>query len=118
MLSEIWDPGWTATVDGVDARVYRTNFMFRGVVVDAGVHEIVLRFPANDVKWTLAFYLIPLAGFGGLAVAWLWTRRRPPPALPAAWPERPTPTRTGHRPRFSDGSDLPPWSGESRSQPG
>ncbi len=44
MLSEIWDPGWQATVDGERARVYRADYMFRGILVDAGEHEIVGEF--------------------------------------------------------------------------
>jgi hypothetical protein len=63
MLSEVWDPGWTATVDGEKARVYRADFLFRGVLVGPGEHEVVLRYSATDVKRTLAFYLIPLAAF-------------------------------------------------------
>jgi hypothetical protein len=70
VVSEIWDPGWTATVDGEEARVYRADFMFRSVVVDAGEHEIVLRFPATTVQRTLLFYLIPLAAFGVLGIAY------------------------------------------------
>jgi uncharacterized membrane protein YfhO len=70
VMSEIWDPGWTATVDGEKARVYRADFMFRGVVVDAGEHEIVLRFPATTVQRTLLFYLIPISAFGVLGIAY------------------------------------------------
>ena len=68
ILSEIWDPGWTATVDGQGAQIYRADFMFRGVVVDTGEHEIVLRYPATKVKQTLLFYLIPLLAFGLLGI--------------------------------------------------
>jgi hypothetical protein len=68
ILSEVWDPGWTATVDGEKARVYRADFLFRGVLVGPGEHEIVLRYPATDVKRTLAFYLIPLAAFALLGL--------------------------------------------------
>ena len=74
ILSDIWDPGWTATVDGQGAQIYRADFMFRGVVVDAGEHEIVLRYPATKVKQTLLFYLIPLLAFGLLGI--IATRNR------------------------------------------
>ena len=112
VLSEIWDPGWTATVDGENARVYRTNFLFRGVVVDAGVHEIVLRFPADDVKWTLLFYLIPLASFGVVGLAWLQARRRPAPGPTANWPARPGVSRARNRRQTDEGSNDVPGIGE------
>ena len=90
ILSEIWDPGWTATVDGNETKIYRADFMFRGVVVDAGEHEIVLRYPATKVKQTLLFYLIPLIAFGLLGIVALRDRRRWELSPPESW-DRPEP---------------------------
>src|SRR4029078_11634450 len=75
ILSETWDPGWTVTVDGNAAQVYRGAFLFRAVVVDAGEHEVVLRYPATKVKQTLPFYLIPLIAFGLLGIVALRAHR-------------------------------------------
>ena len=44
VLSEAWDPGWSATVDGVPAAVLQTNHVFRGVPVLAGSHIVELRY--------------------------------------------------------------------------
>ena len=41
-LSDTYAPGWKATVDGIPTPVYRTNFIFRGVVVSSGIHTITL----------------------------------------------------------------------------
>lgn len=44
MLSEIWDPGWSATVDGGAVATYRANFLFLALPVSEGEHSIVLRY--------------------------------------------------------------------------
>jgi hypothetical protein len=77
VLSEIWDSDWTATVDGQDARVYRSNYMFRGVLVEPGTHEIVLRYPVTTIRQTAWLYLIPTAAFALLGLARATTRMRP-----------------------------------------
>ena len=73
VLSEIWDPGWTATVDGKKAEILKANAVFRGLVVTSGTHDIVLKYPATNVKRSLLFYLVPLAGLAAIPVL----RRRP-----------------------------------------
>jgi uncharacterized membrane protein YfhO len=40
ILAETYYPGWTATVDGKPARVYEVWGALRGVVVEAGEHEV------------------------------------------------------------------------------
>lgn len=43
-LSDSYYPGWTATVNGVDAHIYRANYNFRGVLVPSGISDIVFRY--------------------------------------------------------------------------
>lgn len=73
VLSEIWDPGWSATVDGEEVDVLRVNHTLRGVVVEPGQHEIVLRYEATIVKASLAFYIVPIAAL--LALPLIGRRR-------------------------------------------
>jgi uncharacterized membrane protein YfhO len=52
VLSEIWYPaGWEATIDDESTKIYKTNFVLRGLKVPAGQHQITLRFEPNSVYW-------------------------------------------------------------------
>lgn len=42
VVSNIYYPGWTATIDGEKTKIFRTNFLFQGMVVPAGTHRIIL----------------------------------------------------------------------------
>ncbi len=37
---ELFFPGWRVYVDGERAQIYRANYLFRGVFVSAGQHEV------------------------------------------------------------------------------
>jgi Bacterial membrane protein YfhO len=44
VLSDVYYPGWKATIDGRSTRVFRTNYLQRGVKVPAGVHTVKFEF--------------------------------------------------------------------------
>ena len=44
VLSDVWFPGWRATVDGRDAPIERVDYLLRGVAVGPGEHRIVLEY--------------------------------------------------------------------------
>lgn len=52
VFSEIYYPGWTATVDGEPAELGRVNYVLRAVKVKPGNHKIVLSFDPQTVKTT------------------------------------------------------------------
>ena len=48
VVSNMFYPGWQATIDGVKTKIVKTNYLLQGVLVPAGEHEIVLSFlPAS-----------------------------------------------------------------------
>jgi len=44
VLSEVWYPGWRATVNGETAVILQADGVFRAVVIPAGVSTVTLRF--------------------------------------------------------------------------
>lgn len=52
VFSEIYYPGWTATVDGKPCELGRVNYVLRAVKLDPGKHEIILDFHPASLKKT------------------------------------------------------------------
>jgi hypothetical protein len=44
VTSDVFYPGWEATVDGAPARLFRTNYVLRGLAVPAGTHTVRFEF--------------------------------------------------------------------------
>lgn len=44
VIANMFDPGWKAAVDGKETRIFRTNYLFQGVLVPGGDHIITLRY--------------------------------------------------------------------------
>lgn len=44
VLNDIWHPWWVAEVDGRKADIFRTNGLFRGVILPAGAKAVTFRF--------------------------------------------------------------------------
>lgn len=72
VLSDLLYPGWTATVDGQATPIYRTDGLFRGVMIPAGTHALVMRFfpvslrlglgAAGMALWGLLFTAVIIRG--------------------------------------------------------
>ncbi len=66
VLSEMYYPGWTATVDGAETPVHRTDYNLRGLFVPAGTHTVEVRFTpaalARGLWITLGTLLLCAAG--------------------------------------------------------
>ena len=52
VFSEIYYPGWTATVDGVEQELGRVDYVLRALQVKPGKHEIVLSFFPKSITTT------------------------------------------------------------------
>ncbi|HEY7337704.1 MAG TPA: YfhO family protein [Bryobacteraceae bacterium] len=74
ILTDAWFPGWRATVDSQPARIYLVDGGVRGVVTDAGMHTVEMKYRPLSVFFggalTLAAALIA-------ALAWFMGRLRP-----------------------------------------
>lgn len=71
VFSEIYYPGWTATVDGAATSVGRVNYILRAINVKPGKHTVVLTFKPTSVKNTetaayVAYLLLVLAIAAGV----------------------------------------------------
>ena len=52
VFSEIYFPGWTATVDGEEQELGRVDYVLRALQVKPGKHEVVLSFFPKSIKRT------------------------------------------------------------------
>ena len=52
VFSEIFYPGWSATIDGQTAELGRVNYVLRALHVDAGQHQVQLSFFPQTVRTT------------------------------------------------------------------
>ncbi len=52
VLSEIYyPPGWQLTMDGFPAKIYKTNYILRGMYVPAGKHHFTMKFRPAATVW-------------------------------------------------------------------
>lgn len=68
VFSEIYYPGWTATVDGVEVPVGRVNYILRAINVKPGSHKVELAFFPKSVTTTET---VAYVAYGILALALL-----------------------------------------------
>jgi hypothetical protein len=74
VFSEIYYPGWTATVDGQPAELGRVNYILRAMNLTPGEHKVVLTFKPKSIRRTesiayAASALLLLVVIGGVVVA-------------------------------------------------
>ena len=60
-VNQTWDEGWRARVDGVSARLVRTDLSLSGLVVPPGRHRVALSYEDPWVTAGLAMSLVALA---------------------------------------------------------
>jgi hypothetical protein len=75
VVSDAWDPGWTATVDGREIDVERVDYVMRGVPLPAGAHRVEFRYEPWSFEAGRAVSLVTLAGLAALALAGRRRRR-------------------------------------------
>ncbi len=75
VLSEMWFPGWRAEINGEELPIYRTNYLFRGLVVPAGKHTIRMYYRPSSVLLGAGLTLATLTGCAA-AYGWAAFQRR------------------------------------------
>lgn len=48
-MSDVFYPGWTATIDGVPTQLFQTDYILRGVAVPPGRHTIEVKFKPRSL---------------------------------------------------------------------
>ncbi|MDT7602615.1 MAG: hypothetical protein QOF61_612 [Acidobacteriota bacterium] len=68
VVSEIFYPGWEASVDGRAARIHLTDYLLRGVAVPAGRHRVEMRYRAPAARAGASVSALTLALLVALGV--------------------------------------------------
>ena len=75
VLSDVYYPGWRATVDGESTSVLRANYTFRAVRVPAGAHRVAMAFAPSTWYVGLGVSLITWLALALMAIL-LFVQRR------------------------------------------
>ena len=73
VLSEIYYPGWEATVNGKAAHIYKVDGLLRGIVVSGGENHIVMRYSPLWIR--VGSILTALAFLGTILLAFLFRKQ-------------------------------------------
>ena len=68
VLADVYYPGWTLTIDGRPAPLYRANRMMRGAATASGTHTLVYTFQPRSFYVGLALSAVGLASLAGLGL--------------------------------------------------
>jgi hypothetical protein len=73
VLGDVYYPGWKAFVDGKESRIYRANYVMRGVPLSRGRHTVEFHYSPLSFKIGAIVSLVAVAFFVGFL---FWTRAR------------------------------------------
>jgi len=76
VLSDVYYPGWRATMDGAPTPILRADYVFRGVWLPPGDHDVEMVFSPRTWRVGLVVSLVTWVGLGAWACLTLWTRLR------------------------------------------
>jgi uncharacterized membrane protein YfhO len=60
VTSETWYPGWKASINGTNVKLYSTNLAFRGLPVPQGTSHLTMTYSPEHMAW---WALLTLASF-------------------------------------------------------
>jgi hypothetical protein len=78
VLSEVFFPGWRASVDGSPVPIRRTDYVLRGLALPAGTHRVELVYRPRSVRVGAAISALALVVLAAVALARRLQARRNP----------------------------------------
>lgn len=75
VLGDVYCPGWKAYVDGKEAKIYKANYVMRGVALPGGRHKVEFRYEPLSFKIGAMISITTVAFMVGFIV-WDWRRSR------------------------------------------
>lgn len=76
VLTDTFYPGWIATIDGRQTEILHANFLFRAIVVPAGVHSVCFAYRPLSWRFGLLLALFSALSLLALVVSFCWANRR------------------------------------------
>jgi hypothetical protein len=74
VLSDTYYPGWKAFVDGKETKIYRADYAFRAIPLNAGTHRV--EFVYDPISFKLGAGVTLLGIMGCVGMGWITRRRR------------------------------------------
>lgn len=72
-LSDVYDAGWQASIDGIKTEVYRADYDFRAIAVPAGSHTVEYRY--HPYRFRVGLILSGISVVMGLLVC-IWVQKQ------------------------------------------
>ncbi len=73
VLSDTYYPGWKAFVDGKETKIYRADYAFRAIPLNAGTHQV--EFVYDPISFKLGAGVTLLGILGCIVFGWVGRRR-------------------------------------------
>ena len=73
LMPEMYYPGWVATINGKEAKIYRVDGALRGIAVPAGANKVELIYSPSSFREGAAVSLLTLVC---VVAGWVYVRRR------------------------------------------
>lgn len=75
VFSEIYYPGWQATIDGAPVDIARADYILRAMHVPSGLHTIEMWFEPQSIRVTETIAYVALALLVIGVMAWVWHQK-------------------------------------------
>ena len=76
VFSEVWYPGWSATLNGVSTTLLKANYAFRAVYIPTGKHTVTLEFAPTSFPYAPAISISTLVAVLALLATSLYHQPR------------------------------------------